>query len=1090
MVIPKISASNYSANTSKYRQSEPSFKRGSMVAMHTDSMINTAQALANNATKQHFFGGNVYNLIKLLQEGKLKGISELLPSPITSGDAPHNYWLKNAFQLSSKFPEGESSYASLLVELYKNKTNLVSDGAFINTGITAPEFTDILNRGKVSSFKNNYTLSDSSDITLGLFSTNRLAKKNERFKLINSKYKYEQTPDGKIEVKPNENYDPHKPTFFQVYDKRYVSNPNNDSIIKHYDKPQNSEYEINSYRDSCYHYPKELTSEQIEQFNRSVRLWNKEIAKGAIDKDVDMYSYEGAQNLLKFAHFNVDSNDAAKGYRSWYNKKDVPQLNHSNVQVREGIIDSGYYWTKLTDNINLNYIAKTNGVKDNIENRLTDIAKDDFIMRQISDFPLASVEFGENLTNIIKTGHISKKAYLDDDILKSRVDININNIPQEYQDNYREMSRILSEKFVPFANKVLEKLNNELPEKLFENGKLTEYGEHSLPIILHNIAKYSFIKTLAPEVEVKLDSQKLALNYNLEKLNEITTQSLGIPYGSSKEMAREFLTVLKSKATKNLDENAQNEIKEISKGLLENTSLASLKAARQEINKKGIGLDWRLDAAKNAMYGKTLDEELSSISSMWGAFSNAVRQANPNSRIMAEFTDMHQLYAGRKSEKFPNPQDFRNHMMKDLGISEVCYSYWFSDMGQIVNDSKNAPQYFRNKMYEYLNAYPYKTSTNMSKGVARTLEANANDNQLFRDNNDQPKAMHFMMIDPKMFYSGLKTNESKIIAEKVIDCNYLGKEKILPQEAYDKTSSQAIAMAYAIRNSFSEMKNLTGGDKEALEHALSDLVQGKFKDTNFIPADFGVKPVDMSILNTIKQAKYNAEKGGKPFSITDEKQMKDLAKNIYKNMLTTPDSTGLSPTDKYFKSLELFVSVPGSPTITIGNRTGFESVSNNKHVANRNIEFIDIDEVLPGFKKRENEILGIRKKSELRALNDGDYKVLPNLGDETALLRETEDGNVVISVANPSGKKLHLDSIRLSYRDDFNPSKYLQNDDRLTDLQGNKYKVVKLGGWFIKPVNNGAININKDKDCILYLHKTTKEDLNAKFATEAYASRG
>ena len=645
------------------------------------------------------------------------------------------------------------------------------------------------------------------------------------------------------------------------------------------------------------------------------------------------------------------------------------------------------------------------------------------------------------------------------------------------------MSNFYYEDVYKFESEVLNSLNNELPEKLFDNGKITKYGEYALPIIIPNITKYSFIKALAPNIEIALSTDKKALVYDVEKLRETSLESLNIHGSSIAEEAPELFERLKYNYSKN---NKVDEIKNIVKGMLENTSVAAFDNAQKTIKNDKLGMVFRIDAFKDAenykaLGGKTnstVDEQLDNVVSFWKPIFDNIRKEFPDVEFIAEETDFGLILSDGASKKFATESDLKRYLREELGLGEVSYAQWYSDIPNIVNDPKNAAQYFRTKMGLYINEYNFSPSDAViSKNGGHIIAANANNNQLMLDNPDQLRHLHWQVLNKKLFESRLETDDSKKIATKVLNCDYLGEEKILSQEEYDQTHSAAIAMAYKIRDSFAEKSEISATDKEALEVALSDLAKGKFKGEDFVPYDYGVKPVDMAIISMFEQAKYNAQHGGKPFSM-DEKQMNDWS------LLSDQEAVLQQET-------RLMTVIPGNPawpSLMTSNLTGYERTG-NAILANRYPQYIRIEEAFPELESEFNKIISVYKNPNLKALSDGDYKMLPQVSKETTMLRENETGNSVLTVTNLSEDNLLIKRIRLSYEDNSNPSKYLKKGDRMTDLDGNKYEVVEDSGLlYIVRMDKDAIAVSTGKDNSIYLYKSTTQDLNSQAAINAYSS--
>ena len=101
-----------------------------------------------------------------------------------------------------------------------------------------------------------------SAFTLGVF-----GKQNDfiSHKVVNSKYTYTQDPKtGKIDIGINRKYEKNKPTYFQIFDKRLVSEKfikDPQYLIKEYDlrTPEN-ELDINTHNDTIIPYSFEISS--------------------------------------------------------------------------------------------------------------------------------------------------------------------------------------------------------------------------------------------------------------------------------------------------------------------------------------------------------------------------------------------------------------------------------------------------------------------------------------------------------------------------------------------------------------------------------------------------------------------------------------------------------------------------------------------------------------------------------------------------------------------------------------------------------------------------------------------------------------
>ena len=142
----------------------------------------------------------------------------------------------------------------------------------------------------------------------------------------------------------------------------------------------------------------------------------------------------------------------------------------------------------------------------------------------------------------------------------------------------------------------------------------------------------------------------------------------------------------------------------------------------------------------------------------------------------------------------------------------------------------------------------------------------------FIGNHDKPRALHCAALDMKLFYNDLTyadgNFEARRTAYKVLNDKYM--DNIEPYEVnnfdFSGVSAKAIAMAEAIRpalidklNDYCYFNKISEDDKTrnliAISKSISDLANGKFMNSRFNPEAFGVKPIDVAISMTIKQAK-------------------------------------------------------------------------------------------------------------------------------------------------------------------------------------------------------------------------------------------
>ena len=123
---------------------------------------------------------------------------------------------------------------------------------------------------------------------------------------------------------------------------------------------------------------------------------------------------------------------------------------------------------------------------------------------------------------------------------------------------------------------------------------------------------------------------------------------------------------------------SRNPIESI-KTRIQGTDTISFRLAEAMVNKAGLGLAWRLDAAKDVMdqdavrNGDTsFDDTWQNVIDFWKHFVQEVNKENPNSYIVSEITDMEELVkfsTGERVDAYNNiPGDFNFKSVPDAMI--------------------------------------------------------------------------------------------------------------------------------------------------------------------------------------------------------------------------------------------------------------------------------------------------------------------------------------------------------------------------------------------------------------------------------------
>jgi hypothetical protein len=399
--------------------------------------INSHRNFANKV------GGTIGGIINKIPELAQTGYTRIVSLPLFTDDSlsSHGYWNKNAMQIVQS-AGNLNDYAMLQRKMYKNNMNLVADGAFVNEGLEGIHFKDVLKWGEDSPFYGWFRAENlkNSPLSMGVFSKNH---EFIRHRLVNSPYSYKTQENGKIVPEKNSNYDPNKPTYIQIYDKRMVSADqlqDSSKLIKFYDKTNTNDlFEINTHNDTVINYAFEINPETYKKNISDLNEYNK-----VNNKNINLNSSDAAMFLTKGDNYSL-TEKYESGVETWDANSDITKLNYllsksdinalsklpeserdlqlkklarNNYQVQDYAIASGRYWTQKTKNIINEYTART----------LKDLNGNPYQIKHVIDEAIANNELPSSLEGKINRNIINN-------VLNGEYKLSINNKSRDYNDN-------------------------------------------------------------------------------------------------------------------------------------------------------------------------------------------------------------------------------------------------------------------------------------------------------------------------------------------------------------------------------------------------------------------------------------------------------------------------------------------------------------------------------------------------------------------------------------------------------------------------------------------------------------------------------
>lgn len=768
---------------------------------------------------------------------------------------------------------------------------------------------------------------------------------------------------------------------------------------------------------------------------------------------------------------------------------EMDKYRRANYQVQDMTLSAGRYWTRQVRNTHDEYVAKTIGeissdptkaykriesilnsqnpekpvlpedvrvskaVVENVLNGDYNMREklnnyDDLVTSAIMDLPLDSIEFANDTAGALSSPYISKRSTDSDHLGQSRFDAmndSTYKVDKKYAKTYNKMNEVYTKDIKNFADQVLKQVNKNSKEKLIdEQGKVTEYGQYVIPLVAGDIAKYAFVKSMMPSVGAKvIEGGEIAYDYDKMR-DEGTLKNIGINGDSQENEADQIISKI-SKGVRNLKDGDIDFVANSINKRIKNTNTNSFKLAEVMVDRSGLGLDWRLDAAKDVAdmdsvrnIDQTFDKAWDNVIKFWGNFVDVVKEENSNSYIVAEITDIGALSSSQPDDTTGLTYDSYDKIMGSLfnvaGItSEANYSYFFDGItSMFARDFTHGGDNVGNMDSERVNTL----EKNLSNFIKNPIDYQRN-SYVFASNHDKPRMIHFLSMDMGLYHSNLKPGNDEyreiayMITHDKMDIPKDEKHAILTdKDMFNNVSSKAVANGALLRNSIgtvneqwkqAEIKAVKESNKSeeekntelqkinekynaiyaAFSGAVADVVNGKYyknKDAVIITNDapnplkkinekdgFGSKPIPTAFDIVYDQAVHS-----KNLDELLSGDKKEAYKDAVYNKATEVGRAKTRIITRYLSALA------GNPTVFAGDEglamTGGEDKCQNTFLQNRNaLDWSLIDPESPNYNKvideYRNSILDITK---VRLDDNGNKMEALNNGTMTKLIRQNE----------------------------------------------------------------------------------------------------
>lgn len=835
----------------------------------------------------------------------LKDIKVFFSTPIVGGDnvSPFRYWNKNNSQIDLGMGT-EENYNSFIKKLFKHGKKLVYDGTFTSEGLEGAHFQYAVKwANKNPQTYRWFRMSNIKDEPLGYGVLPKYTE-NIRFKPINPPAIID-PKSGKVVSNPN--YKANKEVFVQLYDKSLATQEQANDLehpIDIYKNPNaNSPIDINSHDRTTPIYAFEVNPKEYIERLKALVEYNKNN-----ENPIKIDSAEGAAFICQFSNFKFIKKMEG-GFVTWDANTDLPKLNyHMNIydeKILKAIVDpdqreyeekmlkiancevtdltyqAARRWVRQSRKVQELYTAQTlknassaaaideliakgelpkeaHLSEEAVQNILDDMYdlkvkpkmdKDDITIKALMDFTLDSLEFDDNTAAVLSTSFFSNRATNPKTIGLTRFELRELGEPhliEVYAENYMKTNAFFINELKDFTNSIIQKVNETSSEKLLdENGQYTEYGRYVIDLIGQDIAKYGFLKAVAKDNLDAWTWNDGTITYDYKKIKDNTSlKALGINANNPIDEATELRKVIANGLQK-LNSNDVNFVAESISKKIEGTNTRSFKFAEAIVRKASLGLDIRLDAAKDIIDwdavrngDMTFDQAWDQAIEFWAGFVQSIKKENPNAYIVAELTDvdaMMQATLGDGVEvynnyidignKYKNINDAMAQFFLKTGItSAASYDNTFTDLLKVF-----APDFEKagtNNMTNVMNNF-YGLLRTKSIDYIRNLWT-------FADNHDKPSIIHGMALNMGLFLADFNNSE---YARNVLMRSLTGakNDAFLPIEVkyfkhktsnyYRLASSKAAAMSEAMRLRI-ETLNISEEQKDLLFRAIAHLTNG------------------------------------------------------------------------------------------------------------------------------------------------------------------------------------------------------------------------------------------------------------------------
>lgn len=1026
------------------------------------ALNNDERAEKSLRTHSNSIGGNFAGIAQKLPELKAAGVKRIVSTPFTKDDiSSHKYWTETSYQIAKSFGT-EHDFKLLQQQIFENGMNWVADGAFVNEGVQGPHFQHVLAYGENSPFYHWFKASGlkTGPLKLGIFpekhdcvgfkfvNPEKFIRKVDGEVEITKNPNYDSSKPTYIQI-----FDRNLASAAQQNDSQ--------NLIRNYENTNidGKPFAINTHNDTVYpHYfdVKDFDNifkrlEKLAGETSSSDIYGYDVARqllkgynfSVVDKNQasGLEFWDGNIDIPKLNFYLGNGDQRALESLPFSEREDFMQkINEGVSMVQDHTVGAGRYLTRNIALINIEHAAqllkdvpkdaskeayleklKGNNFPETAEREIKDIfdnivngsyklkmtegteSKRDFVTKNLMNFPLDTFECNPDLGAVLGSPFIANKVANADFIGSERYDLfksgdEDDAIAQEFLPVYKKMNSVYQNEFTDLALKVLEAVNVQLPEKIFDGDRVTDFGKYAIQIYTPMIVKYALTKAFKPNAEISTYNDG-DLNFEKAGIEDISKQSAGISAYKTSREAEQTVNLLR-KGFKSVSSDAQsiNFLADTIKNKLTGLNERSFKLAEVINDRTESGLCWRIDAAKDVACTDSIKDGIDDfeynfdkITDFWAKFQNAVKKENEHAYIAAEITDFRDLIdiaiRGNAVKEFADENEkaecdrriqekkdeirrelnrditkdeadevyydmIKNRKNKELiynfltttGINTLAnYEFFFTDV-QKMFAKKIDPEIWRFLGSDVGNSNSIKNSIN--NFIDHSPLDGLINSYTFVGNHDKPRILHVMALDVDLFQSNF------VVPDLPKGSDYY-QMKAQKEEEFRKDIKYTVDPEMTdVATSSSDGILIDKYNSKAI--AMGMRLKQVFSSDEILKGQETAKIAICRAISDLSQGIYKGETfpaeafGVKPIDKNIDAII-DVAKAKYGLNIDAQQEADLKQRvllntlkpamDRYISMYKVLISLPGAPTDYAGDNlamTGFETYNKNDFQQNRN----------------------------------------------------------------------------------------------------------------------------------------------------------